>query len=203
MIRSASLPNEGRYAPRKGPARLTVMEPNLNVVKFCLYPILIAEEAYRKRPDLVAFMHVTNTERIVHDSKEFVALMNQLDIVRQHKAAFVGRFDTPQFLSEFTDAVISHQWENALNYFYLEVCWQGYPLVHNATLCRDLGYFYPANDVTAGCGQLLHALHTHDDAWEDYRERQRRAISRFLPGDRKVRGTYAALLDGLMDNPCI
>ena len=73
--------------------------------------------------------------------------MNQLDIVREHKAVFLGRHDTPRFLAENTDIVVSHQWENPLNYFYLEVCWQGFPLVHNATLCADLGYYYQGNDV--------------------------------------------------------
>jgi hypothetical protein len=57
--------------------------------------------------------------------------------------------DIPTFLAENTDIVISHQMENPLNYFYLEVCWQGYPLVHNASLCDDLGYYYRDNDAEA------------------------------------------------------
>jgi hypothetical protein len=199
--RAAAFANQGEYRPRQGPARLTVMEPNLNVVKFCLYPIFIVEEAFRRRPELVSFLHVTNAQPLVADSPEFVSLMHQLDIVRAQKASFVGRFETPQFLAEFTDAVISHQWENALNYFYLEVCWQGYPLIHNAYLCRELGYFYPGNDVDAGCGQLLHALQSHDEQWEEYRDRQRRLIDRFLPSNAKVRSEYTALLTQLMSQP--
>ncbi|MGF6856516.1 DUF2827 family protein [Paraburkholderia sp. CI3] len=54
------------------------------------------------------------------------------------------------FLAQNTDIVISHQLENPLNYFYLEVRWQGYPLVHNAHLCADLGYYYRDNDVEEG-----------------------------------------------------
>lgn len=199
--RASSFANAGEYRPRSGAARLTVMEPNIDVVKFCLYPVLIAEEAFRRRPDLISFLHVTNADRLARDSKEFVALMNHLDIVRQQKAAFVGRFDTPQFLAEFTDIVISHQWDNPLNYLYLEVCWQGFPLVHNATLCRDLGYFYPGNDVLAGSGQLLHALQAHEGQWEEYRDRQRRAIGRFLPTDAVVQETYTRLLAQLMECP--
>ena len=70
------------------------------------------------------------------------------------KAVFLGRHDTPAFLAENTDAVISHQLENPLNYFYLEVCWQGYPLVHNAHLVPELGYYYAGNDVQAGAARL-------------------------------------------------
>jgi hypothetical protein len=103
-MRTEQFAHRGEYRPRTGPRRLTVMEPNIDVVKFCFYPILIAEEVFRRRPELVSFLHVTNADRLANESAEFVALMNQLDIVRSHKASFVGRFDTPQFLAEMTDA---------------------------------------------------------------------------------------------------
>jgi hypothetical protein len=201
--RSRELPDRGEYRPRPGPRRLTVMEPNINVVKFCVYPILIAEEAYRSRPDLVSYLHVTNSERLAKESPEFVSLMSQLDIVREHKASFVGRFDTPHFLSEFTDVVISHQWENPLNYLYLEVCWQGYAFIHNAHLCSDLGYYYPGNDVQAGKAALLRAMQTHDNQWEDYRQQQRKLIGRFLPTDPVLVARYDDLLGHLREVPPI
>ena len=148
--------NTGRAAAGK---RLTVMEPNHDVVKFCVYPMLIIDEAYRRDPDAICFTHVTNALHLAHDSPEFVMLMNYLDIVRAGKASFVGRFDTPLFLAELTDIVVSHQWSNPLNYFYFDVCWQGYPLVHNASLAPDLGYYYPDNDVQQGADALLRAAY--------------------------------------------
>jgi hypothetical protein len=180
--RSASLPEGGRYRPRSGPRRITVMEPNIDVVKFCLYPAFIAEEAYRRRPDLVEVLQVTNALDVARNP-DFVAVLNQLDLVRDQKAVFSGRHDTPDYLSESTDAVVSHQWENPLNYFYLEVCWQGYPLVHNAQMCRELGYHYPGNDVGAGCAALLQALEHHDADSAGYLRRQRQLMQRFLPGN--------------------
>lgn len=201
--RAAAYPHGGEYRPRAGPRRLSVFEPNINVVKFCLYPVFIAEEAFRQRPELIAFLHVTNAERLATSSQEFVALMNQLDIVRARKASFVGRFDTPQFLAEMTDVVIAHQWGNPLNYLYLEACWLGYPLVHNAALCEELGYFYAGHDVRAGCRHLLAALEHHDLDWEAYTLRQRRAIDRFLPGNPALTQRYQSLLDQLMQHPPI
>ena len=195
--RAAALPHGGRYQPHAGARRLSVMEPNINVVKFCLYPALIAEEAYRARPDAIALLQVTNTEHLATSSLEFISLMNQLDIVRGHKAVFLGRHDTPQFLASNTDIVVSHQWENPLNYFYLEVCWQGYPLVHNAHLCADLGYFYAGNDVMAGCAQLLAAIDGHDARADVYRARQRALLARCLPGHADVTAQYSALLEQL------
>ena len=177
------------------------MEPNHNVVKFCLYPVLMAELVFRARPDAVEMLYVTNAERMATKSAEFISLMNQLDIVRAHKAVFPGRFDTPSFLAGYTDIVLSHQWENPLNYFYLEVCWQGYPLVHNATLCQDLGYYYPDNEVHAGADQVLRIMDRHDGQADAYRHTQRALISRYLPGNQALQQRYAALLDQVMDAP--
>jgi hypothetical protein len=199
--RVKSIANAGVYQPRGGAKRLSVMEPNINVVKFCFYPVLIAELVYRQRPDDVALLQVTNAESIARESKEFIALMNQLDIVRNHKAVFLGRHETPAFLAENTDIVISHQLENPLNYFYLEVCWQGYPLVHNADLCADLGYYYRANDVDEGARRVLDVIGMHDAHASWYREKQRTEIARYLPDDRRLVATYAALLDDLMAKP--
>ncbi|SAL63019.1 hypothetical protein AWB70_05772 [Caballeronia cordobensis] len=199
--RTERFPQSGEYQPHDGPRRLSVMEPNINVVKFCLYPAMIAELAYRERPDSIARLQVTNAEHLAINCKEFISLMNQLDIVREHKAVFLGRHETPAFLAESTDIVISHQWENPLNYFYLEVCWQGYPLVHNATLCTDLGYYYEANKVSHGAQRVVEAIDQHDRNADHYKSEQRRAISRFVPGAAEMTEAYARLLDALQRKP--
>lgn len=195
---SRSAPYGGVCQPQRdaAPWRLAVMEPNINVVKFCLYPILIAEEAYRARPYQIELM-VTNAEHLAQGSIAFIRHMNELDIVRAGKAVFVGRYSTPDVLGQMADAVVSHQWGNPLNYLYLEVCWQGYPLIHNASLCRDLGYYYSENDVPQGARQLLNALEHHDGQLEQYRARQRAAIERFRPRNPAVTRAYTELLDSL------
>lgn len=199
--RVKGMPHAGEYRSREGTKRLSVMEPNINIVKFCLYPALIAELAYRRRRDSIAVLQVTNAEQFARDSFEFISLMNQLDIVHDHKAVFLGRHETPVFLAESTDVVISHQLENPLNYFYLEVCWQGYALVHNAHLCTDLGYYYHGNDVEEGARRVIEAIETHDAQASWYRERQRHEIARYLPESRQLVATYGALLDDLMARP--
>lgn len=205
--RSRMLPHGGVYQPQPQPQpgprawRLSVMEPNINVVKFCLYPILIAEEAYRAAPEAIARLQVTNTLDKAQKNAEFIALMHQLDIVRDHKAVFLGRCETPQFLAEHTDILISHQWENPLNYLYLEACWQGYPLVHNASLCPELGYYYEANDLRAGAAQVLAIIGQHDAQAAAYRTRQRAYIARYLPGEPALTAHYAQLLDAVMAAP--
>jgi hypothetical protein len=206
-MRTRNLPFGGEYRPRAmtSPSagdrarRLTVMEPNIDVLKFCLYPLLIAEQAFRSDGDTIAHLHVTNAEHLARHSPEFIGIAQYLDIVTKGKVSFVGRYDTPQFLSEHTDIVISHQWGLALNYFYFDVCWNGFALVHNAQLCRDIGYYYPGNDVEAGARQLVHAIHHHDDEWAAYRSKQRKAIAPFLATNPELIARYDGLLAGLFD----
>ncbi|AMP10085.1 hypothetical protein CAter282_2337 [Collimonas arenae] len=201
--RSQDLEHHGEYRPRSGPKRLAVMEQNHDIVKFCLYPIFIAEEAYRQRPQDIALLQVTNTERLARDSKEFIAVMNQMDIVREHKAVFLGYHDTPNFLSKMTDVVISHQIENALNYFYFDVCWQGYPLVHNAHMCRDLGYFYENNNVLDGSRKLIDVLTSHDGIWQEYLTRQRQILGRYSPTNPQVTAEYERLLHAVLQQAVV
>jgi hypothetical protein len=202
--KTAAIPFQGSWqAPDSGNKgwRLSVMEPNIDVVKFCLYPILIAELVYRNNPEAINILQVCNTLPMAQKSMEFIALMNKLDIVRNHKSVFLGRYDTPTFLATNTDAVISHQWENPLNYFYLEVCWQGYPLIHNAEMVSDLGYYYAGNDVQAGAKQLSAVMNDHACHSAQYLYNQRKLIARFLPDNTDLVASYSALLTEVMARP--
>ena len=199
--RSQALPHSGQYRPYSGVAkRLSVIEPNRDLLKFCLYPTFLAELAFRQAPERISILHVTNADRFVNDDFGFVALVKDLDIVKAHKATFVGMFPTPDFLSHHTDMVISHQWGLALNYMYLEVCWQGYGLVHNAHIVPEIGYYYPENDVEEGARVLLRALEEHDSHWEDYRSEQRKLITKFLATNPEVAAAYDDLLFNLLSS---
>ena len=199
--RSIHLPHQGLYAPGRARKRLSVIEPNINVVKCCLYPVLIAEMLYRSHPEQIDMLQVTNAQDLATSNHDFISLMNQLDIVRQHKAVFWGRFETPVLLAQHTDMVLSHQLENALNYLYLEVCWQGYPLIHNAHLCAELGYYYPGHDMHLAHQAATQALLQHDDHYVRYRVQQRALIERFLTSNRRVHQHYSALLHDLVNRP--
>ena len=199
--RTQAFPHRGEYQPHAGPHRLTVMEPNTDIVNFCLYPTLIAESVYRARPEDIAILQVTSADHINKSSADFAVLMNQLDIVKNKKTVFLGHRAIPEFLAENTDIVISHQLENPLDPMHLEVCWQGYPLVHNAHLCSDLGYYYEGNDVVSATAQVFDAMDLHDTQAVRYREQQRAAIGRYAPDNAAVTAAYSALLDDAMSRP--
>ncbi|WP_206956037.1 DUF2827 domain-containing protein [Trinickia acidisoli] len=196
--RCAALPHQGEYRPRGGARRIAIMEPNVDVLKFCLYPMLIVEQTYREAAGRIAQVYVTNAMHLAQHSTDFIGIAQYLDLVCDGKVVFLGTFDTPTFLCENADIVVSHQWALPLNYFYFDVCWKGYALIHNASLCKELGYFYQGNDVDQGASRLLSAVHTHDEHWEGYRARQRDIIAPFLATHPPLVQRYDNLLYNLL-----
>jgi hypothetical protein len=166
------------YQPGNRPKKLSVFEPNINVYKFLMYPMLIAEDVYRIKPELINKINVTNTQKVRY-SEELIHLMNHLDIVKDGKATFENRFPMAWFLSEHTDIVLAHQWENALNYAYLDAVYMKYPLVHNAHYFKDGGYYYNEFNVDEGREQLIYALEHHDDNLEEYEEKSKEIIHKY------------------------
>ena len=56
------LKNQGKtpyYQPSKEPKRISVFEPNINVYKYLMYPMLISEDVYRENPELIKNVRIT------------------------------------------------------------------------------------------------------------------------------------------------
>ena len=184
------------YTPSDEPKRISCFEPNIDVVKFAMYDILIVEQVYRKRPDLIKNFYVTNGMKIKNNPL-FIDIMNQLDIIKSRIATFESRFRIPYFLDVYTDVVISHQWENPLNYAYLDALYLNYPLVHNAPLIKDAGYYYEGFNVDQGAKQLIFALTKHDKNIEKYNEKSKKVLDRYLPTNQKSIDIYDKMIDDL------
>lgn len=189
---------KGKYVSRPGPKRISCFEPNIQFLKTFIYPLMIAEQAYVERPELVSRVAITCSDGFREDV-DFIALANHFSLAKEPgKCVFTERHVTPWFLAEHTDVVVSHQIENPLNYIYLEACWQGYPLIHNAHLCKELGYYYEGFDVDQGKEQLLKALIGHDAHYQYYIEDQRRLIRPYLTSNPRLVKQYEDMIDGLL-----
>ena len=126
-------------------------------------------------------------------------MINHLDVVKSTppKLKYVGRTPISVFLSMSTDIVLSHQWENPLNYAYLDAIYYGYPLVHNADMVKDAGYYYNGFDVSGGAEQLKYALEEHDNNLEEYSNKNKSALNRYLSTNPDVVDTYRKLIENL------
>jgi hypothetical protein len=105
----------------------------------------------------------------------------------------------PYFLSQHTDIVVSHQWENPLNYAYLDALYLGYPLVHNAWMIKDAGYYYDEFDVDSGVKQLTKAIYKHNQ--EEYDLRSEKVLKRYSSDTPELIEQYDKLIENLFNNP--
>lgn len=158
------------YQPRAGSKRVGIFEPNLNVIKTFITPLLICEAAYRETPSALSEVYLTNTTGLT-EHPTFQNLTQSTELFRDQIISFEARYSLPLFLARFADIVVSHQWENGLNYLYYDVLYGGYPLVHNSAYLSDVGYYYPGFDAEQGAAVLLHAIAHHDQNLDDYRQR--------------------------------
>lgn len=151
--------------------RVSSFESNTIILKNSFTDILIAEQAYRERPDLIEHVYMCNT----YDKREhstFHNFIGRTDLVKDGVMSVENRFRMTDFLSIYTDIVLSTQWENGLNYAYNEALYGGYPLVHNSTLLpKGIGYYYDQFDAFDGAKKLIYAIENHDKNYDEYMQK--------------------------------
>jgi hypothetical protein len=167
LAANADLKSSFGYRNRGLAKRVAMFEPNINVVKSSLIPMLACSEVYDARPELLQHVYMTNTFRLKENSA-FKHIALGLKMVQDNKATSEGRFNFVDFAAQYTDVVISHQWENGLNYLFYDALYGRYPLVHNSPFLRDVGYYYRDFDVFDAARALTEALEQHDARTADY-----------------------------------
>ncbi len=190
-----------KYDAGKKEKVLGVMEPNLNIVKFSLIPTLIAEQSYRTRigKERIDSLMITNAEKI-GKHKEFLSIIKTLDLFNDKKITAESRYQTSYILTQYIDVLICHQVLNPLNYLYLDAVYMGYPVLHNAPLCKDLGYYYEGSDTIDGSKKLNYILTEHDKNIDEYNFRNKQVLHRYSASNQDLIKNYDKLIDNLMNN---
>lgn len=183
--------------PDQAGARIGVFDPNVNVVKTFHIPLLVCEEAYRQRPsaiDRVLLFSAAHLKGIAH-VEEFIAAT---DLGRAGKVFVEHRLPLPDVLGVHVDVVVTHQWENNLNYLYWDTLYAGYPLIHNADPIRGAGYYYEDFDPKAGARALLEALDRHGTDRACDRPGELAAVHRVHIDNLDNQRAYSALIADVM-----
>ena len=191
--------HKGTYENKGPEKRISMFEPNINMVKTSVFPMVVAEKLYMKRPDLIKYVSVFASAR-VKDKPHFKKFASSLDIYKAGKMTFEARYPIVWSLFEHTDIVIAHQQDNALNYLYFDVAWLGYPLVHNAHMIKELGFYYSGFYGDRAVDKLIDVMENFDKSEkirENYLNYNRNYISRFLPTHSRNVAGYQTLLEKL------
>jgi len=161
--------------------RIGFFEPNLNVVKTSFTPILICEQAYRTNPTALKHVYACNTvEKCKHPVMH--NFIGRTRIVANNIMTVEARYQLPDFIARYVDVVLSHQWENGLNYAYFDALYGGYPFIHNSKfLPKGVGYYYEQFDAFDGAKVLLDVIANHDKKHEQYVKRANEYLDTLLP----------------------
>jgi len=187
------------YTHRPGNKKIAIMEPNFSLMKSAIPPILICENAYRKNKNIIS-VHVTN----INSGNDLLTIdrlnnfIKKIKLVTDNKIHLEPRYHSLASMRDRQiDIVVSHQWENPLNYLYLDLAWMGWPIVHNGSLCKDIGYYYPEFNYEEGANILSDVIDNHHLNSEEYLHSNRRIINRYLPSNRILQNKYSKMIKDL------
>ena len=184
------------YQPKPNEDKqLCIMEPNMNVVKYNMIPLCIIEDAYNKYK--IDFKHTTLISGTnVATKKNWQTTTAVMNIIKK-RIKTAHRMPVHQILAFAADIIISHQWDNPLNYAYLDAMYLQFPLVHNADMIKDAGYYYPDFDIAKGADQLKWVLDNHDSNINDYNAKNEKVLTRYTVYNEDLLATYKKLVENL------
>jgi hypothetical protein len=209
MVRSTvALHKAGKKIPGYKPSsrsekRISIMEPNMNVVKYSLIPIMISEKVFRDFGEGAFKQVYVGSGNHMLKNAYYKGMINTFNLVKNNPPLikYVPRYPVTVFLASETDIVVSHQWGNPLNYAYLDALFFNYPLVHNAEMIKDAGYYYPNFEINKGAKQLEKVLSKHDEPnnLEKYKENNQEVLHRYTSTNPEIVDTYRKLIENLFE----
>lgn len=186
-----------RMYEKKDIKSIGVFEPNSSVVKNILLPMVSLESYYADNKEIEKVV-LFSADRLVKNNT-FIDLTHMMELAKDKKLYVEPRNTIVNSLNSLADVVFSWQWENNLNYLWIDVAWMGWPVVHNGSLCQDIGYYYEGFNVEESVSQLKKAVETHNGD-EGYIDRNREAIKRYTCENPKLLEQYAKLVDDVMND---
>lgn len=198
--------NNLTYINRGTNKKCAIFEPNISIMKWAFPALLACETAYRLLPDKnnIQKIYITNINSTSDKNKDTFNMhaLNQmvksLDLFKDKKITIESRYVSLIFMSKYADIAVSHQLENPLNYLYLDLAWFGWPIVHNANLCKDIGYYYENFNFGMASEMIQNVLSNHDNNINEYIKTNRANMDRYLPTNKDLQNHYKQLIDNLL-----
>lgn len=171
--------------------RIGVFEPNMSVMKNILHPIVSLEKYYSTNKDIESVV-LFSTEKLKKNNT-FIDITHMMELAKDRKLFVNPRITIVSALNSLVDVVFSWQWENNLNYLWIDAAWMGWPVIHNGSLCQDIGYYYKGFDSNGAVDQLKKVIEFHNDD-HLYLEKNRKVIERYTSKNTILKEQYAKLI---------
>ena len=177
---------------------LCCVEPNLNVTKTCLVPLLIMNEFYRRYPTKINTCFVfCSTQLLKHRS--FLEFLKFLDIVRDKMVEFYPRMSLPSTIDQMkkknlSPVFVGHNIENEQNYVTLEMLYLGYPMLHNSKYIQRAGFYYEDTDLMTAV-EHLNNMDKFESQFRSYVASSKSVLDDHSTSNPTILAEFAALLD--------
>lgn len=179
---------------------LTCFEPNLNITKTCLCPLLIMNNFYMKHPEKVEKCFLFCSKHLI-ENKSFKDFLAFLKIAVDSKIEFYPRMAFPEILKQMKDKTlhpvfVGHQIYNDQNYLSLEALYLNYPIVHNSESIRNAGFYYDGWNLHDGVAALeTIASEFHKPSFfRGYQDRSRVVLREHHPSNPTILNEFRVLL---------
>ena len=182
---------------KKDTNKIAIFEPNLSLMKWCIPALLVCENSYRinKNIDHVYLNNTVNHGNL--QMSEVQKIVNSLDLHHDKKITSEARFNTLSFMKDYASYAVSFQMENNLNYLYFDLAWMGYPIIHNAKLIKNIGYYYDEFNYESGGKILNNVLQNHH--FDSYIKKNREIIFKYTPQNIELQNKYKILINNLLE----
>lgn len=179
---------------------LTCFEPNLNVTKTCLCPLLIMNDFYKKHPERVEKCFIFCSKQLL-DNRAFRDYLAFLKIAVDQKIEFYPRMAFPEILSQLktkslNPVFIGHQIYNDQNYLSLEALYLNYPIIHNSNSIRTAGFYYEEWDLHTAVTALEEVSTKFYEPvfFRSYKDRNNAVLRDHHPSNPTILNEFRALL---------
>lgn len=189
------------YVPGKENAKkqLACFEPNINIFKWSMVPTLIVEDYFKEGGEFDKITVFCADNLLKQEYYPSVIQHTKLFNSDPIKINWLPRIQMAVALAKSADIVLAHQWENALNYSYLDALYLQYPLIHNADFIKDAGYFYEGFNIAEGREQLKLAMNNHDANLDEYNDNSERVLTRYTVYNEEMIELYNKLIDNVIE----
>ena len=183
--------------------RIAIFEPNISVMKCALPPLLICENAYRNGGKIDK-VFVTNALDKAADKNLNKDVLNDfvklLTLHKENNIFIEGRFHSVPMMKHSAHVAVSHTILNPLNYLYFDLAYMGYAILHNASMCPEIGYYYRENNYEEAGFKLNDIMKNHNANFEEYIIQNRLLLEKYMPHNLELQYKYREVITNILKN---
>ena len=172
---------------------IVICEPNLQITKTCLVPLLICNELYKSDFKNIKIVCLCKPKYMRNLRK----LINHLDIFKNNLIEFYDRMVFYGVINNLKQknidfCVLSHHKDNPLNFLHLETLYLKYGLIHNSEKCSDAGYYY--EKIPTAVNQIKNCFINHAKNIKQYNNKTIKLLHKFSPFNKENQNGYEKLI---------